>query len=230
MDLIGKTRDDYNKISKHFAGTRYDVWPELKQFKPFIEGGQQVLDWGCGNGRLLLMLADKDIHYYGVDQSQGLLKIAKKKFAAEIKSGKAKFFCSAFKEKKFKDDFLDLVFMVASFHHLPDEKSRLKLLKKTFKEMKPGARLIITVWNLGSVWAKAKRKEWEKIGENDFLIPWKNPKGKVEAERYYHHFTKIELRGLLEKVGFKVEKLDFFSEDKWSDGKLGRNLVAIASK
>lgn len=230
FDIIQKTRDDYNKISKHFASTRYDTWPELAQFKSYIENGQHIMDWGCGNGRLLLMMKGKEVTYYGLDQSKGLLKIAEKKHSEDVKKGKAKFFCTAFKEKKFPDEFFDLVFMVASFHHLPCEKTRMKLLKKTFKEMKPGAKLIITVWNLESDWSKAKRKEWKRLGKSDFLIPWKNPEGKIEAERYYHHFTKQELSDLLKEAGFQIEKLDYWKDQNWSDKKGGRNLVAVATK
>lgn len=230
IDIIQKTRDDYNKIARHFASTRCDNWPELVQFKSFVEDGQQILDWGCGNGRLLLMLKEKDITYYGLDQSKSLLKIAEKKHAAEVKAGKAKFFCTAFREKTFKENFFDLVFMVASFHHLPDEKSRAKLLKKVYKEMKLGARLIITVWNLESEWSKKKRKGWKNLGVGDYLIPWKSPEGKIEAERYYHHFTKQELQDLLEGADFKIEKLEYWKETNWSDKKEGRNLVAVVTK
>ncbi len=231
MDIIQKTRDDYNKIARHFSGTRYDTWPELEQFKPIIQDGQYILDWGCGNGRLLLMLQDKKIHYFGVDQSQGLLKIAKKKYADLIKNGLVKFFCTAHKAKKFPSEFFDLVFMVASFHHLPDKKTRLNLLKNVYKEMKTGGKLIITVWNLASNWAEEKIKRgWKKVGKNDYLIPWKNPEGKVETERYYHHLDKEELRGLLEGVGFKIERLDYYSKSNWTDKKGGRNLVVIAAK
>lgn len=223
MDFIQKTRDDYNKIARHFARTRQGSWSEFNQFKSFIKDGQRVLDWGCGNGRLLLFLKELDISYFGVDQSQSLLKLAKKQFAESIKKGKAKFFCTAFKEKKFNDDYFDLVFMIASFHHLPDKKSRLKLLKKTYKEMKPGAYLLMTVWNLKSEWAKAK-KDWKKLGENDFLVPWKNQGSVVEVERYYHHFEKSELKELLLDAGFDVLPFEEYNKDK------DRNLIAVSQK
>ncbi len=231
MDIVQKTRDDYNKIAKHFSGTRFDIWPELEQFRSFIKDGQRILDWGCGNGRLLLIMKDKSVQYFGTDQAASLIAIARKKYADEVKSGKAKFFSTAFKEKKFKPEFFDLAFMIASFFHLPDQKIRLKLLKKTYSELKPGGRLAMTVWNLGSDWAKKKmKKEWKILGENDFLIPWKNPEGVVEAERYYHHFTKAELKGLLEEAGFKIEAMNYYNKNSWTDSKGGRNLVVIAIK
>lgn len=231
MDIIQKTRDDYNKIAHHFSATRYDLWPELEQFKVFIKDGQQILDWGCGHGRLLLLLKDKNVKYFGVDQSKNLLKLAAKKYQEEIKIKKASFFCTAFKNKIFPDNFFDVAFMIASFFHLPDQKSRLKLFKKTYRELKPGGKLIISVWNLGSDWAKQKgKKDWKKLGPHDFLIPWKNQAGKIEAERYYHHFTKEEMKELLDKVGYKIEKMEYYNKDIRSDSMGGRNLIVIATK
>lgn len=230
MDIIQKTREDYNKIAKQFADTRFDNWSELDQFKPYLGNGQRVLDWGCGNGRLLNFLQNKDLVYYGIDQSDELLAIARQKYAADVASGRATFISTAEKEHIFPENFFDLVFMVASFLHLPNEESRQHLLEKTFQEMKPGARLCLTLWNLGSDWAKTKlQKDWKQIGEQDFLIPWKNPAGEIEVERYYHHFLPRELESLLTQAGFVIEKMDYFA-GVWTDSKGGRNLIAIARK
>ncbi|MFA5061854.1 MAG: class I SAM-dependent methyltransferase [Patescibacteria group bacterium] len=230
-DIIQKTREDYNKIAKYFSDTRYDSWFELEQFKKLVKDGQNILDWGCGNGRLIFLLQSKNIKYFGIDQSENLIKIAKTKFSREVKKGRAKFFCTAKKRKSFPPGFFDLVFMVASFHHLPDKTSRLQLLTQAYKEMRKGGKIIITVWNLGSDWAKQKfKKDWQKIGENDFLIPWKNSQGELQCQRYYHHFSKEELRGLLKEAGFKVKKLDYYNKDNWTDEKIGRDLIAIAEK
>lgn len=232
-DIIQKTREDYNKIAKYFSDTRYDTWFELEQFKKLIKDkdGQNILDWGCGNGRLIFLLPGKNVKYFGIDQSEELIKIAKKKFSREVKTGKAKFFCTAKQRKIFPPSFFDLVFMIAFFHHLPDKTSRLEVLAQAYKEMKKGGKIIITVWNLGSDWAKQKSKKgWQKMGKNDFLIPWKNPQGELQCQRYYHHFSKEELSGLLQEAGFKIKKLDFYNKTNWTDAKGGRDLIAIAEK
>ncbi|MEK7131230.1 MAG: class I SAM-dependent methyltransferase [Patescibacteria group bacterium] len=229
-EIIHKTREDYNRIAKYFDSTRNNAG-ELEIFKPFIKNGQNILDWGCGNGRLIFLLKDKEVNYFGTDQSDELLKIARKNFKQEIKSGWAKFFSTAAKKKKFSEDFFDIVFMIASFHHLPDKESRMELLADVYKQLKPKGKLIITVWNLASDWAKSKlKKDWTKIRENDVLVPWKNPDGEVLANRYYHHFSKQELSGLLEESGFKIKKIDYNERTNWTDKKGGRNLVAIAIK
>lgn len=226
--IIQRIRDDYNAIATAFSGTRQHA-AELAQFRPFLADGQQVLDWGCGNGRLLYLLKDFDLSYYGVDQSRNLLKEAKKNPLIEFQ--RAQFFCTANKDKNFEKDFFDIVFMIASFHHLPDEKTRLALLKKTFKEMKSGASIIMTNWNLESDWAKAKlKKDWDDMGDGDYFIPWKDHEGKVLANRYYHHFDKDEISDLLKQAGFKVQTNYFASGSTKVTKKEGKNLVTIAKK
>ncbi len=230
-EIIHKTQEDYNLIAKYFSYTRQHLWTELEWLRKFVKNGQNILDWGCGNGRLIFLLEGKKVSYFGTDQSDGLLKIAKKSFKKEIKDGWAKFYSTAKKKKKFSENFFDLAFMIASFHHLPDRQSRLELLTDVYKQLKSGGSLIITVWNLESDWAKKKMDNgWEKVGENDFLIPWKNPEGKVLANRYYHHFPKEELVGLLKESGFKVESAEYGEKTSWTDKKGGRNLIVVASK
>ena len=85
------------------------------------------------------------VHYVGTDQSSGLLKQAKKEHALEIEQKKASFYCTAHRDKKFPAEYFDLVCMMASFHHLPDKKSRLKVLKKIMKEMIYPGQIKITV-------------------------------------------------------------------------------------
>ena len=76
--IIPKTREDYNRIAKYFSNTREYVWPEFKYFSSFIKDDQNILDWGCGNGRMVFCLQDRKVKYFGLDQSCELIKITKK--------------------------------------------------------------------------------------------------------------------------------------------------------
>jgi len=230
--IISKTRKDYNLIAKHFSDTRAHPWAEFEYFKKFIKDSQNILDWGCGNGRLLYCLKNKKAKYFGVDQSSELLKIARKNFKEQIKSGQAKFFCVPGGLKKFPNNFFDTVFIISSLFHLPTEESRLKILKNIFVQMKTGAKIIIEVWNLESDWAKIKiKKGWAKIGDNDFLIPWKDPTGKKICDRYYHHFTPVELEMLCQRAGYTVQNVGFIGNGgTWTDNKGGKNLILVATK
>lgn len=229
--IIQKTREDYNKIAQHFSYTRQFLWPEMEHCEFLIKPKQNILDWGCGNGRLVYFLENKQVKYFGVDQSEELIKIGKKAFVKEIKDDWVKFFCTAKKQKKFSDNFFDVVFMFASFHHLPDVASRQALLKKVFSEIKVGGRLAMTVWNLESGWAeKQKGKGYKEFAPNDWFVPWKDKTGKVICERYYHSFTKDELKKLVEGAGFKIEELEYFDKLSGADKRSGRNILLIAKK
>ncbi len=229
--IIHKTREDYNLVASHFSATRYELWEWLKPFKKLVKDGQNILDWGCGNGRLIALFENKKIKYFGLDQSEGLLKCAKEKWDKEIKEGKVNFFSTAKREKTFDKDFFDLAFLIASFHHLPDDTTRLDLLNKIHTELKPKGKIIITVWNLESDWAERKlKKDWEKMNANDFLVPWHNNDGQIMVKRYYHHFSEAELKSLLQRAGFKNIKLSYESVVKSPDKKGSRNLVAVATK
>ncbi|MBI5221358.1 MAG: class I SAM-dependent methyltransferase, partial [Candidatus Magasanikbacteria bacterium] len=133
--IIHKTREDYNLVASHFSVTRYELWEWLKPFKKLVKDGQNILDWGCGNGRLISLFEDKKIKYFGLDQSDELLKCAKEKWDKEIKIGKVKFFSTASRAKNFSPNFFDLAFLIASFHHLPDETTRLDILNKIYFEL-----------------------------------------------------------------------------------------------
>lgn len=229
MDLVAQNRKAYNDIAPHFSATRARLWPEFNEFTSYLRSGQRILDWGCGNGRLLTMLTDKEISYVGVDQSSELLKQAEQTKASLGIKNDAEFLNSENGEPQFAPGSFDLVFMIASFFHLPNVESRLKLLTKTYQDLKSGGRLCMLLWNLESDWANLKKPGWTTLGPGDYLIPWKDKTGQVLAMRYYHHFTEQEITDLLTKTGFKIERLDF-SKGTWADDKGGRNMIVVAQK
>jgi len=229
-DIIAKTREDYNRIAELYALTRTEA-RELIQFQNFIKPQQKILDWGCGNGRLVYLVQEKKVEYFGTDQSREMIYLAKKQFEKEVKEGWCHFFCTEEKEQFFEDNFFDLVFMIASFHHLPDSESRLKVLQNVYRELKKEGNLIMTNWNLESKWAQEKfKKDWQKIGEYDYLIPWKSKEGVILAERYYHHFTPNEIKELCEKAGFFTKEIYYAKNTEQVDKDEGKNLVFIVQK
>ncbi|GAH26634.1 unnamed protein product, partial [marine sediment metagenome] len=51
--LLKKTKEDYNLIAEDFSRTRWNIWAEFSIFRDYVKGGDEILDIGCGNGRLL---------------------------------------------------------------------------------------------------------------------------------------------------------------------------------
>ncbi len=221
LKLINQNRKAYDTIAKYFDKTRSYLWPELLHFKKYVNDGDFILDYGCGNGRLVDLFADKKVHYFGVDTSRELIESAK----INIKNKKLNFaelnfsVLDDFLELNFEDNFFDKIFLIAVLHHIPSEEFRLKLLLELKRVLKRDGLLIMTNWNLRE---STKKNEVLKfnllklIGKNkmdffDVMLPWKSPEGKILAERYYHAFSLNELRKLFKKAGFRVVE----------DGKIG---------
>jgi len=200
----------YNDIAREFSATRAYPWRELQVFIPHIKDNFKILDLGCGNGRLLKSLeqADKKLNYLGVDFSEDLIAQARDNHP------KAKFVVADMSDLSFEANTFDMVFMVASFHHLPTKAQRLELLFKINRWLKPGGLLFMTNWNL---WQKKYFKYslenfWSKKSWNDFFIPW-TTNNKETVWRYYHSFSTGELVALLKKTYFDLEPEGVYKTD-----------------
>ena len=209
--LIEKTKQDFNKIAESFSKTRTYLWPELKKLKRYIQSGQKILDLGCGNGRLFKLFENKNIKYAGIDFSEKLIKKAKEKYGNYFQ-------IADFLNLPFPDDYFDSIWAIAVFHHVPSEKLRLKTLQEINRVLNKDGKIILTCWNLYQVkYLKLLLKSYlskffkkSKLDYKDVLIPWKNTKTK----RYYHAFTKKELKRLFKKAGFQIETLKYLKRNK----------------
>lgn len=210
--LLNIVRDNYREIAGQFDITRKKhVWPELEKLAQNIKDGSSVLDVGCGNGRLLEVLENKKITYLGVDNSEELITLAQKNYphysfkVVDILDLKNKI------NQKF-----DLVISVAVLHHLPSGKLQVQALEQLKKMLSTDGQIIFSVWRL---WGRKKYTKylmktiWQiisfrsKLNIGDILFPWKNSRGEIVSQRYYHAFNQWELKRLVKKAGFKNIKI-----------------------
>jgi tRNA (uracil-5-)-methyltransferase TRM9 len=199
--ILEKTRENYNLIAKEFSTTRRDIWKELIFLFKDLKEGEKILDLGCGNGRWYKVFKEKKVNYFGVDNSEKLIEIAKENFPD------AKFFVGNALNLPFQDDFFDKVYSIALLHHIPSEDFRIKVLKEAKRVLRPGGILTLTCWRihrLREILAFLKYMFLKIIGKSkldfkDIFLPW----GK-KTLRYYHCFSKRELENLVKKLGFEI--------------------------
>lgn len=225
--LLKKIKKDYNLIAAEYARTREFIW-DIEPLAQYVFAGERVLDLGCSNGRLLKILKEKRIDYIGVDSSEKLIEIAQKKYPPksrppEHKNKKdiflptVKFQVADALNLPFPNNYFDKVFSIRTFHHIPSSEFRLQFIKETKRVLKPGGVLILTVWNvrgskdktnllrlIKSTFLKIIGKS--KLDFGDTLVPWDK-----KVLRYYHYFTKNELKKIIEKSGLKIKKIWTFS-------------------
>ncbi len=237
--LMNKTRQDYDEIAEEFSATRRSMWPELIDLDKYVKGGDKVLDIGCGNGKLLGFLAGKrkNFSYFGLDVSEKLLEYAKKIYMeAEVQD----------KEFKVFDGInipyagppaggFDVVYCLATLPHLPGREMQVKFLENIRSSAKPGARLVVTCWNLWQLkFIKYQAKmivnyiidkilSKDECDWGDLYIPWKK-RGVEPISRFYHAFTVSELDNILEKAGWEVTEIGY--KERRENNKF--NLFAVA--
>lgn len=230
-NLLDIVKRNYKEIADDFDTTRKKyLWPELIKLTEPVKDGDRILDLGCGNGRLIEAFKNKKISYLGVDNSEALIELAKKNYIREIpriKSGAKGVPSTAPRNNKWavadileldklpEKDF-DYIFCIAVLHHLPGDDLKVKALEQMKNKIKNNGKIIITVWNL---WSQVKFRKLifksfllklcgkNKLDFGDILFDWKNNKGEKISQRYYHAFTKNELKKLATHAGFKIEKL-----------------------
>ncbi len=206
--LLKKVYKDYNDIAEDFSRTRGSIWAEMEfLINKYSNKDDNILDLGCGNGRFYKAFKDK-VNYTGVDASEKLIEIAKEKYP------EATFKVDDALKLSFEDNTFDSIYSFAVFHHFPSKEIRKEFLKEAKRVLKPDGNLIITVWNLLDnkkgrklllKYSLQKLIGKTKLGFKDIYYPWK--RGDKEVKRYYHVFTKRELKKLLKEEGFKIKDL-----------------------
>ena len=224
--ILNETEVGYDLISQKFSETRKHFWRNLEFISNYTRDGDNVLDFGCGNGRLLELLNEKNIQYWGLDVSGKLIEIANNMHQNEktifqkidpIQTTLA-----------FNDNFFNTIYSIAVFHHFPSKKYREDVARELHRVTANGGHLVITVWhlwqrkyfkNIWQNWLK-KLKGKNELDWNDCEISFTDNRGK-KFQRFHHAFTKRELRKLFANAGFKIEKCEIVD---------GRNIVLVGKK
>lgn len=245
---------NYDNFAKTFSKSRLNMkWEEIDYFlKKYDLENKSVLDIGCGNGRLLQTIKEKNINifsYLWLDLSNWLLDEAKKlhpesdflelnmldldklenedfmyflrkwklsesQDLANAKSGRV----FEFSKKILKSDNLkfDVIFFIASFHHLQTFEERLLVLEKAKKLLNKDSKIFFTNWNL--IWQEKYKNSEITWTENDFWSIDFNIKI-WEFDRFYHSFSIKELEQLFKQTWFEIIENRIF--DNW------KNIISI---
>lgn len=222
--LLNKTRENYNLIADDFSRTREKPWEEVGfLFSDYLKEGDNVLDLGCGNGRYFDFFKGRKIKYIGVDNSERLIKIAKRKY------GDNNFITADALNLPFAENSFNKVYSIAVLHHFPSKGLRNQFLTQIKRVLKTDGYLILTVWRFHRIkeiiflmkYTILKTLGLSKLDFKDVFEPW----GK-KILRYYHWFSKKELIKLLKDNEFTVKECGVIRNKQGNR----RNTYIIAQK
>ena len=225
--ILEQTCQDYNLIAEQYTSTRSYVPGDVLKLSEYINSGDKVLDSGCANARLYPIIKEKGAKYVGIDVSESLIDISKNLYP----DGEFRVMNSL--NMDFDDEVFDKVLSVSVLHHIPSDKLRKKYLLEINRVLKKRGLILLRVQDLISnqkyrtlilKYFVLKLVGWNKMDFGDLLIPWKDGQGNILAERYFHCFSKKELKELFKKAGFDIEKVYYDGKDPFF------NIYVIARK
>jgi ubiquinone/menaquinone biosynthesis C-methylase UbiE len=167
-----------------------------------LEGGDKLLDFGCGSGSLVLKAKAQFKEVHGVDISPSRIKAAEALAAEQIGDHGGVYFYTENVNSKvaFPDSMFDAVTSVAVIEHIFDP---YFAVGQIYRVLKPGGVFIIDVPNIaylkyriqllcGSLPVTSSPDNWKEIG-------WDGG--------HLHYFTQKMLCKLLQECGFKIARV-----------------------
>lgn len=216
--------DAYNYIAEDYHLKRKKPWRALEVFiKDFIKTNYNfngtVLDLGCGNARNFPLFKERNNRIIGVDKTLQFLNIAKNllkdnaSFDKQINNFVQLINCD-FLHLPLRESSINFLVSIASFHHIKTKIERYNLITTINEILKPKGFILVSVWrkfqkNYKMHFLKdlIKRKlflSYEQHQTNlglpefgDIFISWTLSKESKTYMRFYHFFSKHEIKRIL---------------------------------
>ncbi len=197
------TAEGYSKISETYEGT-----PKSPETAFMTEGkklfkmlgcvkGKKILDVGCGTGRYSIPLAKKGAEVHGIDISEGMLEVAKRK----SKGLNIKYQLADMRNIPYKDETFDKVVSSLAIDHVKNyKKAILEILRVT----KKGGRIAISTIHPESLQVLEGKNKMTKFGTK-FKAFFESEGGRVNVISYAR--TKKQWKDALKN---KAKTIKFF--------------------
>ncbi|WP_176087282.1 class I SAM-dependent methyltransferase [Virgibacillus dokdonensis] len=176
-----------------------------------------ILDLGSGNGRIAMPLAKEGHNLFCLDGSKTAIESGKT-ISAQQNMNNINWILSEMADMSFNNDMFDFIINISTALGYVSEYEDRIALKKVFKYLKQGGKLLIETENRDYKIKNFNPKLWNFMGDqpvfstrhfNSVSGRWKEvtmwyEKDKMEeAVLDIRLYTATELRGILQSIGFK---------------------------
>lgn len=212
--LIELNKNFYSQFAQEFSETRSSGKVNLEHILPYLKDGGNILDIGCGNGRLAPRLDREKLRmtYLGIEAIPGLVEIARNQ-CEHLKTIRATFRVMDITERNWNTNLqdFDIAVALAVLHHIPSIELRVQVLRDIRSALKSNGKLIMTNWKFDeNDRLRRKIEPWSTVAideralePRDALIVWR--RGGAGC-RYVHLIAPDEVEQMSRQAGFKVEQ------------------------
>lgn len=166
-----------------------------KKYLNKINAGTRVLDVGCGNGSFLAGLKSlRGCEVFGLDVSANAVEKARSHYKLDVFEG-------TIDKAPFESEYFDVLTAWAFIEHVTDP---VGVIGCMYKLLKPGGIVVLKAPNIESFWARIFKDKWYHL----------------DCPRHLFLYSPKTLGAMLEKAGFKVQKVAYDSRKKGLTGSL----------
>lgn len=223
----------YDILALDYHQKRFFPWKDFElYFNKLIQKGVSFngynIDLGCANGRNFKIFLQSDIKLIGIDNSIEFLKISRNRLITgnnyTLKERRSiELIQSDINSIPIRPKTVNNIFSIAAIHHIKSSNTRNHALNQIYAILKNNGLLFLTLWRK---YQKKYRyyfiRDWLKrlsssnyrinqcnldLGEHgDKFIPWTISKENLTYNRFYHFFSKKELKKLVRSFVIKEMK------------------------
>ena len=224
----------YDRIAWDYHLKRKKPWKALEEFLDHLKEKKYnfkgyCIDLGCGSGRNFTIINNLNNKLIGIDNSIEFLNIAKSNLNdinhySKIDVDNIQLILGDLEYIPIKAKVINNIFSIAAVHHIKSKERRQEVFTKISEKLTHNGFIILTLWRKWQSkfrkyfffdWFKRKfsrkyKNRQKKIGLSEFgdkYIPWTLSKEKKTYNRFYHFFSKRELKNLLKSYEIKEFKI-----------------------
>jgi SAM-dependent methyltransferase len=183
--------DQYDIISDEFDCSRVRIWNKVNQFltKHNKIFKKSLLDAGVGNGKNLIFANNLNYHTLGIDISEKLLQICRKKNIEVHNVDVLDLYPHMFGK-------FDIIISIAVIHHLKTIESQIQAIVNMLNCLVNNGHLLISVWSHETIDIFSEKSEEIEcrnfdIGPN--IVEWNSKNKQTKIDRFYfiHDFVSF---------------------------------------
>ncbi len=191
--------------------------------------GGPVVELAVGTGRIAVPIAEAGIRVIGVDQSQGMLAVARQLARERGVEALLDLRVGDLREPPVEERVPLVICPFRSLLHMPDETEKLRALRAAHAVLEPGGRLVFDVFapsradieETHGSWLEREpgifeRADWD---EDARTLTLSVRGGEQAATMSLHWLSELEWRRLLDEAGFDVvEVYGWFDRRPYAGG------------